>query len=252
MVLRRTWHGLTIEEFWFDEERYRAPRATIALLRTSTPCTLSDCVVPEKTLYLDLDRSADAIFEGFQPRAKHSIRNSEKTATIIRASSREDRELFYNEYRLFAQRKKLLLPAAAEETELDIFLARNGKGELVHAVACAPFPHSGLYRYRYSVSIQKSQANAGCLWQAILYAKNNGFAIFDFGGIPSGKTISPKMQSICFFKTQFGGREVDTYLFARANSGPIKIALKVLGRMLRKESVFSRVTSMIVGGLKTR
>lgn len=250
MVLKRKFFGLSLEEFWFDEAGYRTSKASIVLLRTNSSCALKDCMVPEKTLYVDLDRNLDDIWSGFSQRAKHSITSCGKTAQITRAVTPQERELFYREYGLFAGRKGLLSPEAAEEQELDIFFARDGSGSLLHAVACVPFSSIGLYRYRYSVSMQKSQANAGCLWQAIRFAKESGFHVFDLGGIPADPAAPSALHGIHFFKSQFGGKPADTFLYLRANAIFIKAGLMLLGGQLRNEGFFSKVTALIARNAK--
>ncbi|GEM_PF-2417278 len=218
MVLKRNLLGWRFEEYWFDEPGYLASTADIAALRTHGthgPAPISHCRIPERTLLVPLDRSEAEILEAFAARAKTSIRQAAKHVRIDRAETPEDRKLFYDAYLPFAAEKGLLLPNPAEETELEIFLARNPAGELVQAAAFLPAPLEKVYRYRYGVYVRKSQANAILIRSAILRARELGFTRFDLGGItPGAKPGSPEA-GINFFKSQFGGRDSECHLYLR-------------------------------------
>jgi lipid II:glycine glycyltransferase (peptidoglycan interpeptide bridge formation enzyme) len=245
MNIKRRLFGFRIEEFWFDPEAYNNSSAHLALLRTNLQTSECDCVIHEKTIHISLEKDISTIFNALSPRAKNSINNISKTGVIMRASSQKDRDIFYKEYFSFARRKNLLRPHQQEETDLDIFLVRSVQGKLLHGAAFIPFPQAGIYRYRYSVTMQKSQANAACLWHALLLAKNNGFSIFDLGGIPYNSNKSSTLHGICFFKSQFGGVAVDTYLYIRGKNPIIKLLLKMCGKLLADEKMYAFVMSFI-------
>jgi lipid II:glycine glycyltransferase (peptidoglycan interpeptide bridge formation enzyme) len=245
MNIKRRIFGLGIEEFWFDPEGYDNSSAHIVLLRTNLQTSRFDCIIPEKTIHIPLEKDISAIFTALSPRAKNSINNIAKTGVITLASSQKDKDIFYKEYFSFARRKNLLCPNQREETDLDIFLVRSIQGELLHAAAFIPFPRAGIYRYRYSVTMQKSQANAACLWHALLHAKNNGFSIFDLGGIPHNSGKSSSLHGIYFFKSQFGGTTVDTYLCMRGKNPILKLLLTLCGKILADEKVFAFTTALI-------
>ena len=250
MNIKRRIFGLRIEEFWFDPEAYNNSSAHLALLRTNLQTSAGDYVIPEKTIHISLEKDIPTIFNALSPRAKNSISNISKTGIITRASSQKDRDNFYKEYFSFARRKNLLRPHQQEEADLDIFLVRSVQGELLHGAAFIPFPRAGIYRYRYSVTVQKSQANAACLWHALLYAKNNGFSIFDLGGIPYNSNKSSALHGIYFFKSQFGGAAVDTYLYIRGRNPIIKMLIKLCGKFLAHENRYAFVMSIITRMVK--
>ncbi len=215
MVLKRNLLGWRFEEYWFDEPGYLASNADIAALRTHGPAPESHCRIPEHTLLVSLDRSEGDILAAFATRAKTSIRQAEKTVRVDRAETPEDRRLFYDAYLPFAAEKGLLVPVPAEETELEIFLARNLQGELLQAAAFLPAAGEKVYRYRYGVYVRKSQANAILVWSAIRRARELGFARFDLGGIPPGAKSGSSEAGINFFKSQFGGVDSQCHLYLR-------------------------------------
>ena len=253
MVLKRNLLGWRFEEYWFDEPGYLASTADIAALRTHgtqathgtsgtqgktgtdgtheprRPAPPSHCCILERTLLVPLDRSEAEILDAFATRAKTSIRQAAKAITVDRAQTMEERKLFYDAYLPFAAEKRLLLPNAAEETELEIFLARNAAGELVQAAAFLPAPLEHVYRYRYGVYVRKSQANAILIRSAILRARELGFTRFDLGGItPGAKPGSPEA-GINFFKSQFGGQEAQCHLYLRGTRPLTRALFSFLG-----------------------
>jgi hypothetical protein len=236
MVLKRNLLGWRFEEYWFDGPGYLASNADIAALRTHGPAPESHCRIPERTLLIRLDRPEAEILEAFDVRAKTSIRQAAKTITIERADTPEARALFYRAYLPFAAAKGLLAPDPAEETDLEIHLARDAQGELVQAAAFLPAPGEKVYRYRYGVYVRKSQANAILMRAAILRARDLGFAHFDLGGITPGARPGSPEAGINFFKSQFGGHEAHCHLYLRG-SGP---ATRILFRFLQATGVAAR------------
>ncbi len=240
MILTRRILGLTVQEYWFDTAAFLRSDADIALLRTNETVVLYDAEIPEKTIHLDLSRPIDDLFAALSPRTRHSITKSERDCVLSRIQSDEDRLRFFEAYESFAKRNRLLVPRREEEQGLDIFVARDFSGAILHAAAFIPFKTAGIYRYRYSLAFQKSQANAGLLWHALSHAKESGFAAFDLGGIPRSGLSGKKYAAILFFKSQFGGIPVDIHLYLRARKPFVKIALRCARPLLASERVFPR------------
>jgi hypothetical protein len=228
MVLKRNLLGWRFEEYWFDEPGYRASTADIAALRTHGPAPQSHCRIPERTLLISLEGTEEELLSAFATRAKTSIRQAVKTVKVDRAGTPEERKLFYDAYLPFAAEKGLLIPVPEEETELEIFLARNPAGELLQAAAFLPAAGERIYRYRYGVYVRKSQANAILVWAAIRRARELGYAQFDLGGVtPGAKPGSPEA-GINFFKSQFGGRDAGCHLYLRGTRPATRILFSLL------------------------
>ncbi len=219
---------MRFEEYWFDEPGYLASRAHIAALRSHGEASRSHCRIPERTLLVPLDRSEAEILAGFATRAKTSIRQALKSVRIERAETPAARAEFYDAYLPFAKEKGLLIPVPEEETDLEIFLARNLAGELVQAAVFVPGPGEKVYRYRYGVYVRKSQANAILMQTGILRARELGFAHFDLGGVtPGAKPGSPEA-GINFFKSQFGGVDTRSHLYIRGTGPATRLLFSLL------------------------
>ena len=229
MILKRNLLGWRFEEYWFDEPGYLASRADIAALRSHGPAPFSHCRIPERTLLVPLDRPEGEILAGFATRAKTSIRQAQKTVRVERAESAAARREFYDAYLPFAREKGLLLPVPEEETDLEIFLARDLEGRLVQASAFLPAPGEKVYRYRYGVYVRKSQANAILVQTAILRARESGFAHFDLGGVTPGARPGSPEAGINFFKSQFGGVDTPSHLYLRGTRPATRLLFSLLG-----------------------
>jgi hypothetical protein len=226
MVLKRNLLGWRFEEYWFDEPGYLASSADIVALRSHAPARLSHCRIPERTLLVPLDPPEAAILEGFAARARHSVRQALKTVRVELAAAPADRASFYAAYLPFAAEKGLLSPDPAEESELEILLARNAEGELLQGAAFLPARAAGIYRYRYGVYVRKSQANAALVYEAMRRAKALGFSRFDMGGISPGARPGSAEAGINFFKSQFGGVETESALYLRGSRFSTRLLLR--------------------------
>jgi lipid II:glycine glycyltransferase (peptidoglycan interpeptide bridge formation enzyme) len=241
MVLARSVLGIEVREFWFDPDAFAKSNATVSLLRTNERVGAFDAVIPEKTIHIDLKKDIGALFADISPRTKAYIRKAERELRISVIDSEEKRDRFYGAYSSFAKKHGLLIPSREEERDMEIMIAEDGAGTLLHAAGFLPFGRAGIYRYRYSVSVEKSQAFKLLLWHAVCRAREMGFSIFDMGGIPRSPTSSKKYASILFFKSQFGGTPVDTYLYIRTKNPAIKTALRLSRPLLQTEWIFSRL-----------
>lgn len=225
MMLKRNVFGWRFEEYWFDEAGYLASTADIAALRSHAPARGHHLRIPEKTLLVPVDRTDEEILEGFETRARHSVRQALKTLRVS-VASREERPLFYDAYRPFAAARGLLAPDPAEEGDLEILLARDAAGDLLQAAAFLPAPSAGIYRYRYGVYIRKSQANAALIFEAMRRARALGFTRFDLGGVTPGARPGSAEAGINFFKSQFGGAVTESQLYLRGTRAATRWLLR--------------------------
>ena len=238
MIIRRTLLGMSIDDCWFDHEAYQASSARFAILRhhLKYPCDLR---IVEHTRLIDLSPSLDILYGNLASRARHSITSSDRSFTVARVTSMDELELFSGIYTAFAEKKGLTKPTEEELRNLDIFLARSTVGEIVHGAAFIKAPDRSVYRYRYSVAVRKSQANAALVWNAICSAKAKGYAVFDLGGTTNSSDTS--FHRIDFFKSQFGGKNADFYVQVNGNSLPFKLALQLGAAVLGRPAFYRKL-----------
>jgi len=75
------------------------------------------------------------------------------------------------------------------------------------------------------------QANRMLIWETILWAKREGYHLFDLGGI-APESADPTERSLAEFKEAFGGERKPCYYYTRVNSPILKLWLR-LRRFLR-------------------
>jgi lipid II:glycine glycyltransferase (peptidoglycan interpeptide bridge formation enzyme) len=239
MVLARRLFGLYCEEYWFDPEGFLESTADVVALRTHEEGVPAGAVVREKTLALSLDKTVDELLAAMQSRTRGYVRNTAPNVRISLARTDDDRGQFYRLYRSFAKSRGLMLPRRDEEGDLDIFLARTGSGDLLHATAFIPARKNGVYRYRYSVAAQKSQVNKAIVWTALLHAKNAGFHVFDFGGIPADLSGKSPLHDIYLFKAQFGGTPKETFFYLRSDKLWLKPLVACIGGIISHQNWYA-------------
>ena len=77
-----------------------------------------------------------------------------------------------------------------------------------------------------------ANANKFMIWESILYAKQNGLKIYDWGGYYTGKEHDIPKERINIFKKSFGGDVVVRYNYRHNYSMPMKL-VKGVGSMIR-------------------
>lgn len=230
MILKRNLFLWRFEEYWFDEKAYLESKADIVALRIHTKISQFDGRMPEKTNVISLLKTEDEIEKGFSASIRYGIRQAQKTNTFFLAESEEDRNFFYQAYIPFAKANGLLIPNPSEEKDLEIFLAKDTAGNVVQGSAFLPLAKASVYRYRYGVSLKKTEANKAILLIAMRHAKVLGYEWFDLGGITTHVSPGSKAEGINFFKRAFGGKEIESQLYLKSNVWYFKIFLRFLER----------------------
>lgn len=228
MMLKRNLFIWRCEEYWFDEAAYLASTADIVALRMHAQTVHFDCRLPERTRVISLLKTEDEIAKDFSDSIRYGIRQAHKSGNLYLAESDEDRRAFYQAYLPFAEANGLLRPNPKEEKDLEIFLVKDAAGNLVQASAFLPLAKASIYRYRYGVSLKKSEANKAILFAAMRHAKSLGYQWFDLGGVTNPVSPGSKAERINFFKSQFGGEEIASQLYIKSNVGYLKIVLRIL------------------------
>jgi len=216
MRLKRNLFLWRLEEYWFDEKGYLESTADIVALRTHGEVQKFDCCLEERTRLIDLKLDEHEIEKKFSSSLRYGIRQAKKTYTLFKATTLDDRNRFYEAYLPFARERGLLVPKPDEENDLEIFLATDHSNTLVQGSAFLFVPSAKIYRYRYGVTLQKSEANKAILSEAIVAAKNLGCEWFDLGGISPNAQVGSKSAGINSFKNLFGGAEKESHLYIKS------------------------------------
>ena len=179
------------------------------------------------TLHILLSKNESEIFENFEKNTKYEInRAKNKDNIIIKSLSLPgEKQQFYDFYSVFAEQKKLQ-PLGIRETDLLIedgkfiirsassadgtllvmhsYILSNNRARLAHSASL--FRESGDNAFRTLTG----RANRLLHWEDILFFRQQGYSIYDLGGINTDKNNS-ETQSINKFKECFGGTIVNEY-----------------------------------------
>jgi hypothetical protein len=230
--------GITSEEFWFDSQGYLNSKATLCTLRSLVPVESFDCQITETTRMVSLiEPEADWVAQ-FTARTRASIRHGERNYQFNLSCEKSERETFFHAHQRFAAETGITSPNREEKEFLEIFLARDASGALLHGCAFLHFPTENLYRYRYSVALAKSQANPALIFAAMRRAKELNCHRFDLGGIVPAASPNSKEEKINFFKAQFGGVVTPVYFYLRSPNWILKWGLKLTESLFANHSVY--------------
>jgi lipid II:glycine glycyltransferase (peptidoglycan interpeptide bridge formation enzyme) len=178
------------------------------------------------TLFIDLRKDPDALFFSFEKNTKYQInraRNKDKIF-IETLDATKEKNAFYDFYNQFALTKKR---KPIGTSEIDLLIANNmftlrtasfeGERLIYHSYITANnrarlAQSASLFRASDSTAFRALTGRANRLlhWDDILYFKDRGYKIYDFGGVALDKS-NKEGQTINRFKECFGGTLVKEY-----------------------------------------
>jgi hypothetical protein len=179
------------------------------------------------TLFIDLTKDEEAIFDEFEKTTKYQINRAKSRDNIhtLTLNEKEQKNEFYAFYNAFAASKKL--PPVGED-EINLLIDNNmfkiraafmndGGGIVYHSYVIANkrarlMQSASLFR-DYPDSAFKNfigRANRFLHWDDICYFRKNGCLIYDLGGVGMN-TNDKETQAINEFKEGFGGTLVREY-----------------------------------------
>jgi len=178
--------------------------------------------LPSKTLQIDLTQSKDKIYAKFSKDCKYSIRRGEKIK-ISEYSTPDEIKIFREEWKKSVKLSRFV-PPAEQLTKLkksfpdkhSLFLAsHNISGRVIGGALFTTSFHerSNYITYYWQAFTNKegrtSLSQYSLLWRAILWAKKNGYKVFDFEGIYDPRFPNKTWLGFTHFKRSFGGYEVE-------------------------------------------
>ncbi|MGP8246990.1 MAG: hypothetical protein ACLQVN_21035 [Bryobacteraceae bacterium] len=224
---------LRVAEFFFDE-RETAAEADIVRYQFR-PAPIAGCRSHDfHSLCLDLGRDTDALLGGMHRETRYEIRRASREGLGHEFAARPEAgwmAAFYDFYDRFADSRQLLrvnrtrVEALARHGMLWLSRASAGDGRVLvwHAYlrsgARACLMHSASF-YRLGDkggAALVSRANRFHHWADIQRFREEGLAIYDFGGWYAGHEDTGKLR-VNRFKESFGGEAVHEYSADRADT----------------------------------
>ncbi len=171
------------------------------------------------TVTLDLRQDEDALLAGMNQSTRRKIRTAIKEGVTVRpASSEADLRTLYDLYTVTGERQGFLIrpldyyrDAWARFMEAGLaqaFLA-EWEGAPLAGVVIFHFGPKAWYFYGMSGNDERNRQPTYLLqWEAIRWAKAQGYATYDFWGAPNEFVESDPMWGVYRFKDGFGGTVV--------------------------------------------
>ena len=162
------------------------------------------------TLTIDLHRSEDEILAAMSGNTRRKIRVASKKGVLIRSASIEDLPLLYRLYQITGERDKFLIRPfdyyrRAWEAFMRAGLAQafiaEYEGKAIAHVILFHFGRKCWYFYGASANEERARMpNYLLQWEAIKWAKAQGYASYDMWGAPDAFDESDSLWGVYQFK----------------------------------------------------
>ena len=143
-------------------------------------------------------------------------------------------------FKAFRKRKKLMrIPYRVLEQNGILFLAKyEGK-----PIAGGIFIGDGVYIRAWVLASGRLEGSEGrmrdifgsanrmVIWEAITYAKEHGYTLFDLGGIDP-ESANPSQRSLAEFKEGFGGERKEAFYYYKVYAPLLKVWMRVRSLLL--------------------
>jgi lipid II:glycine glycyltransferase (peptidoglycan interpeptide bridge formation enzyme) len=170
------------------------------------------------TFVLDLTRSEDQLLSAMKQKTRYNIRLAEKKGVHIRVASAEEHPLLYGLYAETSTRDGFVIRESGYyDTAWGLFLqsglghawVAEVEGEPIAALILFCFASRAWYLYGMSKNRHREKMPNHLLqWEAIRWAKSQGFQSYDLWGAPDEFTAEDRLWGVYSFKQGFGGRLV--------------------------------------------
>ena len=173
------------------------------------PKILKNSIEPKNTLVLNLEKSEDEILKEMHQKTRYNIRLAEHKGITIKQNNKTTKQQLDNFYNLMqetAKRDKINIFSKEYFEKLisesnSILLTAEHENKLLSAIILFKFGNTCTYFYGASSNEKRNlMPNYLIQWEAIKWAKENGFKYYDFWGISKEKE---KWSGITKFKQGF-------------------------------------------------
>lgn len=223
LELKRKIYNFNIKDIWWADEPYDVDNcASVTFHASKSRGDIKGFSREEfTTLVIDLTQELDQIWNNMNKYNRRDINKAKKSGFEIKINENYDE--FYKINNQFTEDKGIdsyLINVEFMKKYGTLFTAEfNGETVGGHFYLADKDNIRCLIGSTKRLSVSKEEArlladaNRLLLWEAIVYAKNEGIKRFDLGGYYTGKKSDPQKESINTFKKSFGGQlfEYDIY-----------------------------------------
>ncbi len=189
--------------------------AFIELLKQRGWRSSADQVQFRNTITIDLTRSEDQILAAMSQNTRRKVRTAAKKNVTIREGSTADLDTLYRLYRVTGERDDFLIRPPDYyrrawqdfiEAGLAHVLIAELDGQAIAHVILMHFGQKCWYFYGASSNEERNRMpNYALQWEAMRWAKKQGYSVYDMWGAPSVFDESDPMWGVYGFKRGFRG-----------------------------------------------
>ena len=201
-------------------------------------------LLPPSTIYIDLQKSENQLWEALSHTAKSSIKASKKASSHVHfyANPPEDKlKMFYKIEKETGTTKKFHVQNFADlKRKAQVFgehahIAEIRNSNNTSVAANFYLCHEGVVYHIHggtsnSGRVERVGYGYHLMWQSILYFKNLGFKALDLEGKDDGRfpRFTKNWEGFSFFKERFGGQNVQfPPPYIKLFTGTLKILAKI-------------------------
>ncbi len=190
-------------------------QATLTTLQKRGWRFSADQVQFRNTITVDLTRSEDELLAAMSQNTRRKVRTAEKKGVTVRAGTLSDLPTLYELYRMTGERDHFLTRPpeyykqawqAFMEAGLAHPLIAEADGKAIAHVILFHFGKTCWYIYGASSNEERERMpNYLLQWEAMRWAKAQGYSIYDMWGAPNDFNESDSMWGVYEFKRGFRG-----------------------------------------------
>lgn len=206
-----------------EDQPQAVGKAVIQQLQARGWTFSDDQVQFRNTITLDLSPDEETLLMQMSQNTRRKVRTAEKKGVTVRAGTEDDLPTLYQLYKLTGERDNFLIrpPDYYEKAWRDFIraglahvLIAEADGEAIAHVILFHFGRTCWYFYGASSNEERNRMpNYLLQWEAMRWAKANGYTIYDMWGAPDDFNEADSMWGVYEFKRGFRG-EVTRYIGA--------------------------------------
>lgn len=234
-----------------DETSDTTGQKTLDFLKTRGWKFSDDQVQFRNTITLDLTQTEDNLLAAMSQNTRRKVRTAEKKGVTVRVGTITDLPILYDLYRVTGERDHFLIrPPSYYEQAWRVFIEAGLAHSLIAEFEGKPIAHVILFHfgqkcwYFYGASSNEERErmpNYLLQWEAMRWAKAQGYTVYDMWGAPDNFHESDSMWGVYEFKRGFRGtvtRYIGAWDYAPhplLYAGYTQVWPKVLGWMRGKK-----------------
>ena len=193
-------------------------QAFIQMLKARGWNLSADQVQFRNTVTIDLTRSEDELLSAMSQSTRRKVRIAEREGVTVRPGTMDDMELLYDLYRVTGERDAFLIRPPEYYQHEWRYLMESGlaqpliaeyDGQAIAHVILFHFGSKCWYFYGASSNEQRDKMpNYLLQWEAMRWAKAQGYAVYDMWGAPDEFSETDSMWGVFQFKRGFRGTVV--------------------------------------------